>query len=199
MRSDYAKCVVVGRSEIYLIFLLAVDRSWLSIRQASWTRFPIDHSKIQNECKFFIEIKRPLHHLRSIRKCEIFSLLVRNPSAASAISMDSQFSQSDIRAIISAPCLFGVVTFVLFAVATPNKYGDLLFESHVTSRRLREWAITSGTLFCGNGHITRWRPNWNVRALVNTCSRLLRGAYREKWRRQNGVASAPSAILAGDG
>ena len=33
--------------EIYLIFLLAVDRSWLSIRQASWTRFTIDHSKIQ--------------------------------------------------------------------------------------------------------------------------------------------------------
>ena len=49
------------------------------------------------------------------------------------------FSQSDIRAIISAPYLFGVVTFVLFAVATPNKYGDLLFESRVTSRRLREW------------------------------------------------------------
>ena len=48
------------------------------------------------------------------------------------------FSQSDIRAIISAPYLFGVVTFVLFAVATPNKYGDLLFESRVTSRRLRE-------------------------------------------------------------
>ena len=38
--------------------------------------------------------------------------------------------------------------------------------------------------------LTRWRPNWNVRALVNTGSRLLRGAYREKWRRQNGVASA---------
>ena len=48
------------------------------------------------------------------------------------------FSQSDIRAIISAPYLFRVVTFVLFAVATPNKYGDLLFESRVTSRRLRE-------------------------------------------------------------
>ena len=48
------------------------------------------------------------------------------------------FSQSDIRAIISAPYLFGVVTFVLFAVATPNKYGDLLFESRVTSRRLQE-------------------------------------------------------------
>ena len=47
----------------------------------------------------------------------------------------SSFSQSDIR-----PYLFGVVTFVLFAVATPNKYGDLLFESRVTSRRLREWA-----------------------------------------------------------
>ena len=51
------------------------------------------------------------------------------------------FSQSDIRAIISAPYLFGVVTFVLFAVATPNKYGDLLFESRVTSRRLRELAF----------------------------------------------------------
>ena len=50
----------------------------------------------------------------------------------------SVFSQLDIRAIISAPYLFGVVTFVLFAVATPNKYGDLLFESRVTSRRLRE-------------------------------------------------------------
>ena len=49
------------------------------------------------------------------------------------------FSQSDIRAIISAPYLFGVVTFVLFAVATPNKYGDLLFESRMMSRRLREW------------------------------------------------------------
>ena len=60
--------------EIYLIFLLAVDRSWLSIRQASWTRFTIDHSKIQNECKFFIGDG-------------IFSLLVRNPSAASAITM----------------------------------------------------------------------------------------------------------------
>ena len=60
--------------EIYLIFLLAVDRSWLSIRQASWTRFTIDHSKIQNECKFFIGNG-------------IFSLLVRNPSAASAITM----------------------------------------------------------------------------------------------------------------
>ena len=45
------------------------------------------------------------------------------------------FSQSDIRAIISAPYLFGVVTFVLFAVATPNKYGDLLFESRMTSPR----------------------------------------------------------------
>ena len=31
--------------------------------------------------------------------------------------------------------------------------------------------------------VGRWRPNWNVRALVNTGSRLLRGAYREKWRR----------------
>ena len=60
--------------EIYLIFLLAIDRSWLSIRQASWTRFTIDHSKIQNECKFFIGDG-------------IFSLLVRNPSAASAITM----------------------------------------------------------------------------------------------------------------
>ena len=60
--------------EIYLIFLLGVDRSWLSIRQASWTRFTIDHSKIQNECKFFIGDG-------------IFSLLVRNPSAASAITM----------------------------------------------------------------------------------------------------------------
>ena len=49
------------------------------------------------------------------------------------------FSQSDIRAIISAPYLFGVVTFVLFAVATPNKYGDLLFESRMTSPRLREY------------------------------------------------------------
>ena len=52
------------------------------------------------------------------------------------------FSQSDIQAIISAPYLFGVVTFVLFAVATPNKYGDLLFESRVTSRRLRECNAT---------------------------------------------------------
>ena len=56
-----------------------------------------------------------------------------------------QFSQSDIRAIISAPYLFGVVTpvvtFVLFAVATPNKYGDLLFESRMTSRRL--WELTN--------------------------------------------------------
>ena len=52
--------------------------------------------------------------------------------------MTRAFSQSDIRAIISAPYLFGVVTFVLFAVATPNKYGDLLFESRMTSRRLRE-------------------------------------------------------------
>ena len=60
--------------EIYLIFLLAVDRSWLSIRQASWIRFTIDHSKIQNECKFFIGDG-------------LFSLLVRNPSAASAITM----------------------------------------------------------------------------------------------------------------
>ena len=51
------------------------------------------------------------------------------------------FSQLDVRAIISAPYSFGVVTFVLFAVATPNKYGDLLFESRVTSRRLRELAI----------------------------------------------------------
>ena len=59
---------------------------------------------------------------------------------------------------------------------------------------------TSGCLF-GNGRVSqyrttedvfisclyttfdRWRPNWNVRALVNTGSRLLRGAYREKWRR----------------
>ena len=39
--------------------------------------------------------------------------------------------------------------------------------------------------------VVRWRPSSNVRALVNTGSRLLRGAYREKWRRQNGVASAP--------
>ena len=39
--------------------------------------------------------------------------------------------------------------------------------------------------------LNRWRPSSNVRALVNTGSRLLRGAYREKWRRQNGVASAP--------
>ena len=39
--------------------------------------------------------------------------------------------------------------------------------------------------------VNRWRPSSNVRALVNTGSRLLRGAYREKWRRQNGVASAP--------
>ena len=60
--------------EIYLIFLLAVDRSWLSIRQSSLTRFTIDHSKIQNECKFFTGDG-------------IFSLLVRNPSAASAITM----------------------------------------------------------------------------------------------------------------
>ena len=52
--------------------------------------------------------------------------------------LSGSFSQSDIRAIISAPYLFGVVTFVLFAVATPNKYGDLLFESRVTSHRLRE-------------------------------------------------------------
>ena len=44
----------------------------------------------------------------------------------------------ELRTIISAPYLFGVVTFVIFAVATPNKYGDLLFESHMTSRRLRE-------------------------------------------------------------
>ena len=49
------------------------------------------------------------------------------------------FSQSDIRAIISAPYLFGAVTFVLFAVATPNKYGNLLFERRMTSRRLREF------------------------------------------------------------
>ena len=39
--------------------------------------------------------------------------------------------------------------------------------------------------------MARGRPNWNVRGLVNTGSRLLRGAYREKWRRQNGVAPAP--------
>ena len=62
------------------------------------------------------------------------------PKVASA-SAGMVFSQSDIRAIISAPYLFGVVTFVLFAVATPNKYGDLLFESRVTSRRLRELAV----------------------------------------------------------
>ena len=48
-------------------------------------------------------------------------------------------SQSDIRAIILTPYLFGVVTFVLFAVATPNKYGDHLFESRVTSRWLRQY------------------------------------------------------------
>ena len=74
--------------EIYLIFLLAVDRSWLSIRQASWTRFTIDHSKIQNECKFFIGDG-------------IFSLLVRNPSAASAITMpangESLLGRSSVR------------------------------------------------------------------------------------------------------
>ena len=56
------------------------------------------------------------------------------------------FSQSDIRAIISAPYLFGVVTFVLFVVATPNKYGDLLFESRVTSRRLRELLLEDSLL-----------------------------------------------------
>ena len=60
------------------------------------------------------------------------------PLCHAAVNPCLQFSQSDIRAIISAPYLFGVVTFVLFAVATPNKYGDLLFESRVTSRRLRE-------------------------------------------------------------
>ena len=83
-------------------FLLAVDRSWLSIHQAPWTSFSIDHSKIRNECKFFIEITRLLRRFRSIRECDrVFSLLVHNPSAASAISLDNQ------------------------------------------------WAVTSGTLFCG--------------------------------------------------
>ena len=64
--------------------------------------------------------------------------------------LQGSFSQSDIRAIISAPYLFGVVTFVLFAVATPNKYGDLLFESRVTSRRLRESGSLSVGARCGD-------------------------------------------------
>ena len=40
--------------------------------------------------------------------------------------------------------------------------------------------------------VARWRPHWNVWALVITGSRLLRGAYREKWCRQNGVAPTPN-------
>ena len=77
VRSDPSKEAVTNdqsRKGNLFDFLLAVDHSWLSIRQASWTRFTIDHSKIQNECKFFIGDG-------------IFSLLVHNPSAASAITM----------------------------------------------------------------------------------------------------------------
>ena len=72
------------------------------------------------------------------------------------------FSQSDIQAIISAPYLFGVVTFVLFAVATPNKYGDLLFESRMTSHRLREYTnnhifFLNSTDMCSiPGNETHW-------------------------------------------
>ena len=78
VRSDPSKEAVTNdqsrKGNLFDFFLLAVDRSWLSIRQASWTRFTIDHSKIQNECKFFIGDG-------------IFSLLVCNPSAVSAITM----------------------------------------------------------------------------------------------------------------
>ena len=72
-------------------------------------------------------------------QCQTRHQLQRCIHLCPAVSTWSAFSQSDIRAIISAPYLFGVVTFVLFAVATPNKYGDLLFESCMTSRQLREW------------------------------------------------------------
>ena len=89
------------------------------------------------------------------------------------------FSQSDIRAIISAPYLFGVVTFVLFAVATPNKYGDLLFESRMTSRRLRELS---------------WRNRLDFAfALLRTGS----FAPIEKWStRPHGLFTLPAALHA---
>ena len=86
--------------KIYLNFLLVIDRSWLSIRQASWTRFTIDHSKIQNECNFFISDG-------------IFSLLVHNPSAASAITMPAnglsvlgRSSVHVLRCDRATPCLY---------------------------------------------------------------------------------------------
>ena len=65
-----------------------------------------------DECKFFIEITQPLRRLRSIRECDgVFGLLVRNPSTASAISMDSQWAVTSGTLFCAASSCDGLQTY----------------------------------------------------------------------------------------
>ena len=117
---------------------------------------------------------------------------------------NSRVARGTLSAITVGSSNLSVCSGPKFRAAAPNIVADQYFSVvlDLISDKTSSYQTETGPClsWCTPGGVphetktqtvTRWRPSSNVRALVNTGSRLLRGAYREKWRRQNGVASAP--------
>ena len=92
-----------------------------------------------------IKITRPLRRLQSIRECDrVFSLLVRNPSTGSVITMDSQWTVSS-----------GMVFSALMLYEWPDKYNEAFVmaphEKKIGHRDCSPWAHGDQ-----NGHSQPW-------------------------------------------